>query len=151
MTDVPGRMSLSSLATTVPARSMPGTSGYARANLPSACEPQKALSRAARPPLPSPSMSTGHQRVRHDGHADRFASKSMTFSHHSASPRRHGTSNAAAYTSNMFLFRSQSMPEPSEALPGRPEPVTTPPPHVVNGRSLLPPYPEGTRIAEFAL
>jgi peptide-methionine (S)-S-oxide reductase len=51
----------------------------------------------------------------------------------------------------MFLFRSQSMPEPSEALPGRPEPVTTPPPHVVNGRSLLPPYPEGTRIAEFAL
>jgi peptide-methionine (S)-S-oxide reductase len=51
----------------------------------------------------------------------------------------------------MFLFRSPSMPAPSEALPGRPEPISTPPPHVVTGRSLLPPYPEGTRIAEFAL
>jgi peptide-methionine (S)-S-oxide reductase len=51
----------------------------------------------------------------------------------------------------MFLFRSPSMPQPSEALPGRPEPIVAPRPHFVNGRPITPPWPEGIRTAQFAL
>ena len=54
----------------------------------------------------------------------------------------------------MFSFLKPSapaMPTPTDALPGRAEPLPAPPPHFVNGRSLVPPYPDGTRIAEFAL
>jgi peptide-methionine (S)-S-oxide reductase len=51
----------------------------------------------------------------------------------------------------MFLFRSPSMPAPSEALPGRPEPIVTPRPHFVNGQPIAPPWPDGTRTAQFAL
>jgi peptide-methionine (S)-S-oxide reductase len=53
----------------------------------------------------------------------------------------------------MFLFRSRDpqLPSPAEALPGRPNAIETPPAHLVNGRSLVPPYPNGFEIAEFAL
>jgi peptide-methionine (S)-S-oxide reductase len=53
----------------------------------------------------------------------------------------------------MFLFRrpDTSLPSPHEALPGRPESITVPPAHAVNGRPLTPPYPDGLEIAEFAL
>ena len=51
----------------------------------------------------------------------------------------------------MFLFSKPKMPSPTEALPGRTEPITNPPPHFINGRSLAPPYPDGLEIAEFAL
>jgi len=53
----------------------------------------------------------------------------------------------------MFSFSPSklTMPSPTEALPGRSEPITTPPPHFVTGRSLVPPYPEGMQIATFAL
>jgi peptide-methionine (S)-S-oxide reductase len=43
------------------------------------------------------------------------------------------------------------MPTPADALPGRSEPIAAPPPHFVNGRSLVPPYPDGLEVAEFAL
>jgi peptide-methionine (S)-S-oxide reductase len=43
------------------------------------------------------------------------------------------------------------MPRPGEALPGRAQPITTPPPHFVNGRSITPPWPEGHRTAIFGL
>ncbi|HEY7523985.1 MAG TPA: peptide-methionine (S)-S-oxide reductase MsrA [Candidatus Limnocylindrales bacterium] len=51
----------------------------------------------------------------------------------------------------MFLFRSPSMPQPSEALPGRPDPILVPRPHHVTGRPIAPPWPEGTETAQFAL
>jgi peptide-methionine (S)-S-oxide reductase len=53
----------------------------------------------------------------------------------------------------MFPFRSPdpTLPSPADALPGRSEPITEPPPHFVNGRSLVPPYPDGLEVAEFAL
>jgi peptide-methionine (S)-S-oxide reductase len=43
------------------------------------------------------------------------------------------------------------MPTATSALPGRSEPLPAPPPHHVTGRSLLPPYPDGTKVADFAL
>jgi peptide-methionine (S)-S-oxide reductase len=51
----------------------------------------------------------------------------------------------------MFLFRSPSMPSASDALPGRPDPIVTPPPHFVTGRPIAPPWPDGTRTAQFAM
>jgi peptide-methionine (S)-S-oxide reductase len=51
----------------------------------------------------------------------------------------------------MFLFSKPKMPSPADALPGRAQPITTPPPHFISGRSLTPPYPDGTQVALFAL
>jgi peptide-methionine (S)-S-oxide reductase len=52
----------------------------------------------------------------------------------------------------MFLFgKKTTMPEPGEALPGRPDPIPTAMTHVLTGQSLKPPYPDGSEIAEFAL
>ncbi len=54
----------------------------------------------------------------------------------------------------MFSFLNpgkQRMPERSDALPGRPQPIPTAERHLVNGAALKPPYPAGTEIAEFAL
>jgi peptide-methionine (S)-S-oxide reductase len=51
----------------------------------------------------------------------------------------------------MFSLRAPGMPTPADALPGRPEPIAPPPPHFINGRSLVPPYPDGLEVAEFAL
>jgi len=52
-----------------------------------------------------------------------------------------------------MFFRSSTptMPTPDQALPGRAEPITTPPPHFVTGRSLTPPYPDGLQEATFDL
>ena len=50
----------------------------------------------------------------------------------------------------MWIFKQAEMPKPGDALPGRPEPITSPPPHAISGRSLTE-YPEGLQIAEFAL
>ena len=44
-----------------------------------------------------------------------------------------------------FLFPKPSMPRSDQVLPGRPEAIVQPAPHVVNGHSLTPPYPEGSR------
>lgn len=43
------------------------------------------------------------------------------------------------------------MPEPENALPGRPERMAVPSAHYVNGHSLEPPYPEGMEIAMFGI
>ena len=46
---------------------------------------------------------------------------------------------------------SLRMPAPSEALPGRDEPMVVPPRHVVLGSPLLPPFPDGSERALFAM
>ena len=46
---------------------------------------------------------------------------------------------------------SLRMPAPSEALPGRDESVFVPPRHVVLGSPLLPPFPDGSERALFAM
>jgi peptide-methionine (S)-S-oxide reductase len=49
-----------------------------------------------------------------------------------------------------FFFKSKtSMPDPKDALPGRPEPIRTATMHFVNGQPLKGPYPEGSEIAMF--
>jgi peptide-methionine (S)-S-oxide reductase len=50
----------------------------------------------------------------------------------------------------MFLFSKPKLPTAADALPGRSQPITTPPPHFVSGRRLTPPYPDGLEVAEFA-
>jgi len=50
----------------------------------------------------------------------------------------------------MFLFREPAMPKPADALPGRAEPMPGLTSHFVNGHPLLPPYPEGLEVADFA-
>jgi peptide-methionine (S)-S-oxide reductase len=50
-----------------------------------------------------------------------------------------------------FLFRQPSLPRASEVLPGRPEPLEAPGTHVLNGRPLAGPYPDGLEIADVAM
>jgi peptide-methionine (S)-S-oxide reductase len=53
----------------------------------------------------------------------------------------------------MFSFLNPAksrMPEPDDALAGRPNPIPTAERHRVSGVPLKPPYPAGTEIAEFA-
>jgi peptide-methionine (S)-S-oxide reductase len=50
-----------------------------------------------------------------------------------------------------FLFGKPQMPAAEEALPGRDEPILTGASHHVNGRSIVPPYPDGLEIAEFGM
>jgi peptide-methionine (S)-S-oxide reductase len=52
----------------------------------------------------------------------------------------------------MFNFlKRRDLPTPTEALPGRSAPIPTAERHFINGRSLQPPYPEGTERAVFGL
>lgn len=52
----------------------------------------------------------------------------------------------------MFGFgRPTTLPNPSDALPGRSQPLPTAEPHLINGAPLKPPYPAGSEVAEFAL
>jgi peptide-methionine (S)-S-oxide reductase len=52
----------------------------------------------------------------------------------------------------MFGFgRPTTLPKPSDALPGREQPLPTAATHHINGAPLKPPYPEGSEVAEFAL
>jgi peptide-methionine (S)-S-oxide reductase len=52
----------------------------------------------------------------------------------------------------MQFFRSNpKLPSPTETLPGRNEPMPIPERHFVNGASLTPPWPDGTRTAIFGL
>jgi peptide-methionine (S)-S-oxide reductase len=48
-------------------------------------------------------------------------------------------------------FFASRMPEATEVLPGRSEPLPTAETHFVNGQRLKGPYPEGSEIADFAL
>jgi peptide-methionine (S)-S-oxide reductase len=47
------------------------------------------------------------------------------------------------------LFGKPAMPE--ETLPGRNEPIITGAIHHVNGRSIMPPYPDGFEVADFGM
>jgi peptide-methionine (S)-S-oxide reductase len=49
------------------------------------------------------------------------------------------------------LSRKLTIPEASEALPGRDEPLKTADRHFVNGRSLQPPFPDGIEVAVLGL
>jgi peptide-methionine (S)-S-oxide reductase len=52
----------------------------------------------------------------------------------------------------MFGFgRPSKLPDPADALPGRRTAIPTAETHHVNGAALLPPYPTGSELAEFAL
>ena len=52
----------------------------------------------------------------------------------------------------MFSFRKPlTLPSEAEALPGRSAPLPTAERHFVNGRPLLPPYPDGMEKAVFGL
>jgi len=52
----------------------------------------------------------------------------------------------------MGVFRDKiKMPEPDEALAGRPEAMQVAAAHAVHGRSILPPFPEGHELAMFGM
>ena len=52
----------------------------------------------------------------------------------------------------MIHFRRDStMPSPTDAIPGRPEPIPVPERHYVNGERIVAPFPDGTRTAVFGL
>src|SRR5262249_21589743 len=50
-----------------------------------------------------------------------------------------------------FMRKPPAPPSAAEALPGRATPIPTATRHFVNGRALLPPYPEGLEQAVFGL
>jgi len=52
---------------------------------------------------------------------------------------------------SQILVHKQALPEPDQALPGRPTPVAVPEAHYVNGNPLQPPFPNGLQQAIFAL
>ena len=65
---------------------------------------------------------------------------------------RHGPVTASRYHAHMFLFRRPgTMPTPEDALPGREQAIHIGERHHVNGASLTPPFPAGTRTAVFGL
>lgn len=50
------------------------------------------------------------------------------------------------------MFRkSLELPRPGEALPGRAQAMQVPERHFVNGNRIVPPFPEGLEVADFAL
>ena len=52
----------------------------------------------------------------------------------------------------MNPFRKKAvMPEPSDVLPGRATPLRVTERHAVNGNRIVPPFPEGTKLALFGL
>jgi peptide-methionine (S)-S-oxide reductase len=51
----------------------------------------------------------------------------------------------------LFGRDKQEMPDPADALPGRPDPVPVPDAHLVLGTPLAGPYPEGMESALFGL
>jgi peptide-methionine (S)-S-oxide reductase len=51
----------------------------------------------------------------------------------------------------LFMRKTTALPSAAEALPGRTTPIPTASVHFVNGRKLLPPYPEGLAKAVFGL
>jgi len=57
-----------------------------------------------------------------------------------------------AYTWDMFGFgKPATLPDPADALPGRPTELPTSERHAISGQPLKGPYPEGAEIADFAL
>ena len=52
---------------------------------------------------------------------------------------------------SLFQRRKSTLPAATDALPGRSEPLRAPVRHFVNGNRIVPPYPDGHEIADFAL
>jgi len=50
-----------------------------------------------------------------------------------------------------FITKKLQIPTASEALPGRPDPIETPPEHFVFGTSVVPPFPDDTERALFGM
>ncbi len=50
-----------------------------------------------------------------------------------------------------MLRRPLTLPTPAEALPGRPDPMPVPERHFVTGARIVPPFPAGHEVADFAL
>ncbi len=50
-----------------------------------------------------------------------------------------------------MLRKPLTLPTPAEALPGRPDPLPVPERHFVTGARIVPPFPEGHEVADFAL
>ena len=52
----------------------------------------------------------------------------------------------------MNPFRKKAvMPDPTDVLPGRATPMRVTERHAVNGNRIVPPFPEGTKLALFGL
>ena len=51
----------------------------------------------------------------------------------------------------LFMRKTTTLPDATEALPGRPDPMPTATRHFVNGHPLQPPYPAGIEQAVFGL
>ncbi|MFM7272444.1 MAG: peptide-methionine (S)-S-oxide reductase MsrA [Gammaproteobacteria bacterium] len=51
----------------------------------------------------------------------------------------------------MFSTRTPVIPRPEDALPGRPDAMPVPALHHVNGNRIIPPFPEGLVLAQFAM
>ena len=51
----------------------------------------------------------------------------------------------------LFMRKTTTLPDATEALPGRADPIPTAPWHFVNGHPLQPPYPAGIEQAVFGL
>ncbi|MGA2054766.1 MAG: peptide-methionine (S)-S-oxide reductase MsrA [Bradyrhizobium sp.] len=51
----------------------------------------------------------------------------------------------------LFMRKTTTLPNATEALPGRADPIPTAPRHFVNGHPLQPPYPAGIQQAVFGL
>jgi peptide-methionine (S)-S-oxide reductase len=52
----------------------------------------------------------------------------------------------------MYSFRKKAvMPDPADVLPGRATPMPVPEKHFVNGNRIVPPFPEGMKLALFGL
>jgi peptide-methionine (S)-S-oxide reductase len=66
---------------------------------------------------------------------------------------RHGPVTERAYSWGMWFLKSkpESIPSPSEALAGRPDPIVVPGRHTVLGTPLAGPWPDGTQTAIFGL
>jgi peptide-methionine (S)-S-oxide reductase len=50
-----------------------------------------------------------------------------------------------------MLRKPLALPTPAEALPGRPDPLPVPERHFVSGARIVPPFPKGHEVADFAL
>ena len=52
---------------------------------------------------------------------------------------------------SLFQRRKSTLPAATDALPGRSESLRAPVRHFVNGNRIVPPYPDGHEVADFAL
>ena len=52
---------------------------------------------------------------------------------------------------HMFPGKQITLPTADEALPGRATPMPVPETHFVNGNRIVPPFPQGTALAQFGL